>query len=187
MTLKTKQMDLTPQKLTATALQTISKAGILKLTPTEAFKHGTNVRKAMRVAPQETRLTLVTLIGGLCQFIDAKRTITTDTDLIFTVEAILEGYPALTLEELRLIVDGMKRGHYGKYYERLKLPEIEAAIQQYESTTKAEVLERIHTYKHVERGTDDPDKIKFEPQSMADLKRKRWFERFKPTTTGKGE
>ena len=69
------------------------------------------------------------MIAGLCRFVDAKRTITTDEDLIFTVESVIENYPALTLEEFRLIVDGMKRGQYGKYYERLKLPEIENAIQ----------------------------------------------------------
>lgn len=137
--------------------------------------------------PQETRLALVTLVGGLCRFIDAKRTITTDEDLIFTVETVLEKYPALTLEEFRLIVDGMKRGEYGKYYERLKLPEIEAAIQQYEGTTKADVLERKHVYKEVTRGAEDVSKITWQPETLADLKRRRWFERFKPTTTGQGE
>lgn len=178
---------MTPQKLTQNALQTISKAGVCSLTPHEAFTKGLNVRKALRIAPQETRAALVGLVGSLCRFIDAKRTITTDEDLIFTVEAILEGYPALTLEELRLIVDGMKRGQYGKFYERLKLPEIEAAIQQYEGTTKAEVLERIHVHKVVERGTDDVSKIKCEPQTIADVRRKQWFEKFKRTTTNSSE
>tara|TARA_R100000353_G_scaffold165731_1_gene126959 strand:- start:28 stop:462 length:435 start_codon:yes stop_codon:yes gene_type:complete len=141
------------------------------------------MRKSFRIAPQETRAALIALIAGLCKFVDAKRTITTDEDLIFTVETILEGYPALTLEELRLIVDGMKRGQYGKFYERLKLPEIEAAIQQYEGTTKAQVLERLHVHKTVERGASNPEKITFQPQTLADVRRKQWFEKFKPTTT----
>ncbi|MAP81910.1 MAG: hypothetical protein CL526_12585 [Aequorivita sp.] len=140
------------------------------------------MRKSFRIAPQETRAALIALIAGLCKFVDAKRTITTDEDLIFTVETILEGYPALTLEELRLIVDGMKRGQYGKFYERLKLPEIEAAIQQYEGTTKAQVLERLHVHKTVERGASNPEKITFQPQTLADVRRKQWFEKFKPTT-----
>ena len=55
-------------------------------------------------------MALVKLVAGLCRFVDAKRTITTDEDLIFCVESIIENYPALTLEEFRLIVDGMKRG-----------------------------------------------------------------------------
>lgn len=178
-------MDLTPQKLTQTALQTISQAGTVKYTPQEAFKNGLNVRKAMRIAPQETRLALVKLVAGLCSFIDAKRTITTDDDLIFTVETILDNYPALTLEEFRLIIDGMKRGHFGKYYERLKLPEIEDAIRHYEGHTRAPILERLNANPTITRGVDDVSKIKHEPQSMADLRRKAWFKKFLPTTTGK--
>lgn len=143
------------------------------------------MRRAIRLAPQETRLTLVGLIAGLCSFIDAKRTLTTDEEIIFTVEAIIENYPALTLEEFRLIVDGMKRGQYGKYYERLKLAEIEAAIQQYEGTTRAPLLEQIHVYKDITRGVEDVSKIKHVSETMADLKRRRWFEKFKPTNGGK--
>jgi len=116
------------------------------------------------------------MVGDLCKFIDAKRTLTTDEDLIFTVESILEGYPALKLEELRLIFEGMKKGNYGKFYERLKLAEIEEAIRKYEGTTKADVLEKIHQHKIITRGVDDVSKIKYEPQSMADLRRKKFKE-----------
>ena len=138
----------------------------------------------MRLAPQETRLTLVTMIAGLCRFVDAKRTITTDEDLIFTVESVIENYPALTLEEFRLIVDGMKRGQYGKYYERLKLPEIENAIQTYEGRTRAPLLEDIIEQAIIGRGVEDVKQIEYKPQSMQDVMRARWFKKFKPTTTG---
>jgi len=168
-----------------TAIQQVAQNGVFTLTPKEAFTQGLNVRKALKIDPVNTRLAILNLIGGLCRFVDAKRTITTDEDLIFTVEALIEGYPALTLQELRLIIDGMKRGQYGKYYERLKLPEIEAAIQQYEGTTKAQVLERIHVYKDVTRGVDDVSRIKHEPQTLADVRRKEWFKKFYPTNGGR--
>ena len=170
---------MTPQKLVQNALANISKKGVLKLTPKEAFSEGLNIRKALRIEPQQTRMALITMIADLCRFIDAKRTLTTDEDLIFTAEAICEGYPALTLEEFRIICDRMKRGQYGKYYERLKLAEIEEALQQYEGNDRAKVLEELHTYKDITRGVDDVSKIKYEPQSMAQLKAKRFNEIFK--------
>tara|TARA_R100001163_G_C5055794_1_gene192223 strand:+ start:529 stop:891 length:363 start_codon:yes stop_codon:yes gene_type:complete len=114
----------------------------------------------------------------LCQFVDAKRTLTTDEDIIYTVEAIIEGYPILTIEEFRLICDRMKRGMYGKFYERLKLAEIEEAIRDYEGNQRARVLEEMHTYKSIERGLKEGQKVNYKPQSMADLKRKRFKEIF---------
>lgn len=167
---------MTPAKLTQTSLATISQAGVCKLTPTEAFTNGVNIRTALREQPQQTRGALVNMIGDLCRFIDAKRTLTTDSDIAFTVETIIDKYPALKLEEFRLICDGLKRGEYGKFYERLKLAEIEEAIKQYEGSTKAEVLEKLHQHKEVMRGTQDGQKVSYEPQSMADVQRLRWNE-----------
>jgi hypothetical protein len=170
--------DLTEQKLVASALETISTKGIVKYTPKEAFKEGLNVRKALRIQPKQTKQILCALLMDLCQFVDAKRTLTTDDDIIYTVEAIIEGYPILTIEEFRLICDKMKRGHYGKFYERLKLAEIEEAIRHYEGNQRAKVLEDMHTYKSIERGLKEGEKVKYEPQSMADLKRKRFIEKY---------
>jgi len=169
---------LIEQKSIQTALANISTKGIVRFTPKEAFKDGLNIRKAIKVLPQQTRMALITILGDLCQFVDAKRTLTTDDDLIYTVEAIIENYPILTLEEFRLICDKMKRGQYGKFYERLKLAEIEEAIKHYEGNHRAKVLEDMHTYKPIERGLKQGQKIKYEPQSMADLKRKRFKEKF---------
>ena len=167
---------MTEQKLVANALETISTRGIVKYTPKEAFKEGLNVRKALRVQPQQTKQILCALVMDLCQFVDAKRTLTTDEDIIYTVEAIIEGYPILTIEEFRLICDSMKRGQYGKFYERLKLAEIEEAIRHYEGNQRAKVLEDMHTYKSIERGLAEGQKVNYQPQSMADLKRKRYKE-----------
>lgn len=164
------------QKLVANALETILTKGIAKYTPEVAFKKGLNVRKALRVQPQQTKRMLCAFVMDLCQFVDAKRTLTTDEDIIYTVEAIIEGYPILTIEEFRLICDRMKRGMYGKFYERLKLAEIEEAIRDYEGNQRAKVLEDMHTYKSIERGLKEGQKVNYNPQSMADLKRKRFKE-----------
>ena len=169
---------MTEQKLVENALQTISTKGIVKYTPKQAFKEGLNVRKALRIQPKQTKQILCALVMDLCQFVDAKRTLTTDEDIIYTVEAIIEGYPILTIEEFRLICDRMKRGQYGKFYERLKLAEIEEAIRHYEGNQRAKVLEDMHTYKSIERGLKEGEKVNYEFQSMADLKRKRFKEKF---------
>ena len=36
----------------------------------------------------------------------------------------------------------------------------------------------MHTYKSIERGLKEGEKVKYEPQSMSDLKRKRFKEIF---------
>lgn len=167
------------------AVRLIQQPGVLQLTPKQAFHGGLNIRRAYRINPAATRAAVLNLVGGVCRFVDAKRTLSTEEDLIFCTEVILTKYPALKIEELRLIFDGVKRGEYGKYYERFKLAEIEDAIQTYEGTTRAALLEEAHTYKSVSRGVEDVKQIKHEPQSMADLRRKQWFEKFYPTTTGK--
>ena len=172
------QTDLTELKSVANALQTISTKGIVKYTPKEAFKEGLNVRKALRVQPKQTKQILCALVMDLCQFVDAKRTLTTDDDIIYTVEAIIEGYPILTIEEFRLICDRMKRGQYGKFYERLKLAEIEEAIRHYEGNQRAKVLEDLQTYKSIDRGLKEGQKVNYQPQSMADLKRKKFIEQY---------
>ncbi len=169
---------MTEQKSVANALETISTKGIAKYTPEVAFKEGLNIRKSLRLQPVQTKQMLCAFVMDLCQFVDAKRTLTTDEDIIYTVEAIIEGYPILTIEEFRLICDRMKRGMYGKFYERLKLAEIEEAIRDYEGNQRAKVLEEMHTYKSIERGLKEGQKVKYEPQSMADLKRKRFKEIF---------
>ena len=169
---------MTEQKLVAKALETISTKGIVKYTPKEAFKEGLNVRKALRLQPKQTKQILCALVMDLCQFVDAKRTLTTDDDIIYAVEAIIKDFPILTIEEFRLICDRMKRGQHGKFYERLKLAEIAEAIKHYEGNQRAKVLEDMHTYKIIERGLKEGQKVNYKPQSMADLKRKRFKEIF---------
>lgn len=178
----TTQQVSTLKESTEQTLQIISKTALLKTTPEQAFVGGLNVRKALRICPEATRATLLAMIADLCRFVDAKRTLTTDGDLIFAVETILQDFPALTVQEFKLICDGIKQGRGAQLYERLKVAEIAEAIRQYEGGVRAEILERRNRAP-VERGTDNPENIIFVPQSMQELLRKRWFEKFKRTTT----
>lgn len=164
------------------ALQISSNTAPAKFTPEVAFQQGTNLRKALRYEPEQTRAALLAMVADLCKFVDAKRTLTTDGELIFCVEAILDDYPALTIEEFKLICDGIKKGTNAKLYERLKVAEITQAIRDHESNVRAPILERMNRGP-ITRGVDDVSRIKCEPQTMNDVLRKRWFEKFERTTT----
>jgi hypothetical protein len=91
------------------------------------------------------------------------------TDYALCAETIFDIFPTLKLEEFRLICDRMKTGYYGKYFERLKIQEFRECIIKHEEE-RAPILERINS--HITRGSDS-DRVAFQPQSMADLRRKR--------------
>jgi len=98
------------------------------------------------------------MVGTVCKYIDAKRTLNTAEDYAMVTEALIAKYPALTLEEYRLIFDRMKTGHYGDYYERLKAPEFMKAFHQHE-VERVEIIESLHR-EPITRGAEDPTRIK---------------------------
>lgn len=110
-----------------------------------AWTQGVNIRRANIMHPRELKTFLVIELGKLVKFIDAKKTIETDEDLIFTVESIIQDFPALKLEEIVLVFAEIKQGKWGKLYERLKTPEIMEIFRQYEGQ-RAELLERLNKY-----------------------------------------
>ena len=66
----------------AKALENISTKGIAKYTPEVAFKEGLNIRKSLRLQPVLTKKMLCAFVMDLCQFVDAKRKLKTDEDII---------------------------------------------------------------------------------------------------------
>ena len=60
------------------------------LTVAKAWDEGTNIRKAMRVDPKQIKMYLAIELKKLVDFVDAKKTLRNDEDLIFTIESILE-------------------------------------------------------------------------------------------------
>ena len=105
----------------------------------------------------------------MCDFLDMAKTLQTLTDYALCAETIFDLFPTLKLEEFRLICDRMKVGYYGNFFNRLKIQEFRECIIKHEEE-RAPILERINS--HITRGSDS-DRVAFEPQSMADLRRKR--------------
>lgn len=118
---------------------------MLALDHKTAFFHGTNVGTALRINPVETRATLVNMVGDLVKWVDAKKTLQNEAQIIYTVEAIINQLPALTLEEIRMAFDLMKMGKLGKIYERLKTAEIIECLMKVDAA-RAPLLEQRHTY-----------------------------------------
>lgn len=83
------------------------------------------------------------MILDVITFVEAKKTLDKAEDIAFTAEGIIDAFPTLKLEELKLCTNRMKLGYYGKYYERLKAAEFIEAIQKHE-VERAEYLEQKH-------------------------------------------
>lgn len=72
-----------------------------------------------------------------------KKTITTDEEMNFVCRTILEDFPALKVEEIKLCLDRIRKGEI-KLYERLKGAEIIEAFKEYEGSVRAPILEEIN-------------------------------------------
>ena len=81
-------------------------------------------------------------VSRLCKEISAKTTISNDEELIFCVRAIFDDHPTLKLEEIRACFDMVRKGKFGKLYERLKTPEILDFLRRYEGEVRTEIMER---------------------------------------------
>ena len=112
------------------------------ITPNEAWEHGTNLKRAVRLHPTEVRAWLYAEVAKLCKDIDANKTLGSDEELQFTCRAILDDFPAVKMEEIRAAFDMIRMGKFGKLYERLKTAEILDALRRYEGEVRVEILER---------------------------------------------
>lgn len=137
----------------------------LKLTPKLCWNEGVNIRYAMRKRPAQTMAFLVAALGNLVEFIDAKKTIKGNEQLMFTMESLIEEFPTMKVEEFILVFRMIATGKFGKMYERLKLPELYAACVDYESEHRAEIME---AQKHDDGFRYDPSKITYKPTRLSD-------------------
>ena len=153
---------------TENSLNAISAPGLFKYTPEEAWHEGTNIKTALRCYPEKTRTEIIDLIQKTIDFIDAKKTLQGFEDVALCAEMIFEVFPVLKLEEFRLVCDRMKQGHYGKFYERLKIQEFRECLIKHEEE-RAPILERQH--QQVLRGTDDPTNV---PEYDAEAAKLAW-------------
>lgn len=120
------------------------------LTPAEAWHNGTNILKAIRIHPEMCRGWIMAQVGKLCKDLDAKKTLSTDEELLFTCRAIIAEHPTLKLEEIAVCFDMIRMGKFGKLYERLKTAEILECLRQYEGDTRAEIMETKVKAMHID-------------------------------------
>jgi len=78
-----------------------------------------------------------------------KKTIATDDELEFVCRSIIEDFPTLKVEEIKIAFDRIRKGDV-QLFERLKGPELLQCIRTYEGEVRAPILERIH---HEHSGT----------------------------------
>lgn len=135
------------------------------LTPEVAWSEGTNLKSLSDSAEVKTWLFME--VGKLIKDIDAKKTISTDEEMLFTCRAILEECPTIKCEEIKLVFDYIRMGKFGKLYERLKTAEILDCIRHYEGNQRAEVMERQHHNQKVSYNADANRKL--EPLNLAAL------------------
>lgn len=114
----------------------------MPVSPSDAWHKGTNIRTAARHNGHMIRGWVMAEVGRLCKELSAKTTISTDEELIFCVRSIFEEHPTLKLEEIRACFDMVRKGKFGKLYERLKTPEILDFLRRYEGEVRTEILER---------------------------------------------
>lgn len=133
---------LTDLPLTASAISLLTGERV-SLTPQQAWVEGTNIKKALKHAPEQVRAYVVKEVAGLCKEMDMKKTISTNEELDFVCRTILEDFPTLKIEELRLAFDNIRKGKVD-LYERLKGPEILKALYDYEGDVRAPILEDLN-------------------------------------------
>lgn len=116
------------------------------LTPTDAWRHGTNIRTAMRLEPGVVSVWFAGRLAQTCQMVDASTTIRDDRELVAVVDALIEEFPAMKIDEWESIFRQIERGRF-KLYNRLKLPELMEAARQWE-LQRCDILEREHRPEH---------------------------------------
>lgn len=132
----------------------------LNLKPEKAWLEGTNVKAAIKENPAMVRGWLMAEVGRLIKELDTNKTIASDEELIFCCNAIVEEHPTIKLEEIRACFNMIRRGKFGKLFERLKTPEILECLCKYEGEVRAEIIERLHrerkseNFKPIERNKD---------------------------------
>jgi len=89
------------------------------------------------VSPAHTEGTLLLLLKETLTYLDYSRSITVDRDVLDAVHHLMNEFPAMKLEEWRIIMYRLKTGEYRPGYERLKLPELVDIFRQYEGERAA--------------------------------------------------
>lgn len=100
-----------------------NKLQVTNVKDSEIAFHGTPITALTKDYPQQTKLWIVSEIGKTCKFIEANKTLKTEEELFFTCDELLNYCKSWKAEEFLIFFDSIKRGDFGKIYERLKTAE----------------------------------------------------------------
>lgn len=90
-----------------------------------------------------THICLTALLKDAIDYLDYNKTFRNEDDYFEAVSYLINEFPAMKLEEWKIICLNLKAGKYGKMYERLKLPELVEIFQTFEGQ-RADMMKKIH-------------------------------------------
>ena len=148
------------------SIQTISTRS--NLTLADAWHSGTNVQTAFKHEPKQVHVALTALLKDAVDYLEMNKSFRHEGDYIEAVTYLIEQFPAMKLEEWKVITTRLKAGYYGKMYERLKLPELVEIFQQHEGE-RAEMMEQ-----KIEQKKNEEANKEWKPQTQE--QKKMWKE-----------
>ncbi len=80
------------------------------LNPERAWREGTNVLLAYREAPARTEAALLLMLKDCLTYLDYNKTITGDQGLLDANHHLMQEFPAMKVEEWRIINHRLKTG-----------------------------------------------------------------------------
>jgi len=94
---------------------------------------------------------LMAEVGKVCRDVDANKTLQTDEEIQFCCRSIFEDHPTIKVEEIRIAFNMIRKGKFGKLYERFKTAEILDALRRYEGEIRSPILEDLAHNRGVEQ------------------------------------
>lgn len=149
------------QKMAWSVSLTDNKLEVANVKDAELAFQGTPITLLTKEAPKLTKLWLVSEIGKTCKFIEANKTLKTEEELFFTCGELLNYCKSWRAEEFLIFFDSIKRGDFGKIYERLKTSEFLDFAKQYE-LKRCDIFDKLRmqqSYTH----TIKPKEVVYKP------------------------
>ena len=128
----------------------------------EVAFHGTPITQLTKHHPQETKLWLAAEIGKVCKFIEANKTLKDQEELFFTCNELLNYCKSWKAEEFLTFFDAIKRGDFGKIYERLKTAEFLDFAKKYEEK-RCDIFDKLRLQENHQE-TKKPFKVVYKPE-----------------------
>ena len=143
---------------------TDNKLEVINVKDAEVAFQGTPITLLTKEAPRLTKLWLVAEIGKVCKFIEANKTLKTEEELFFTCEELLNYCKSWKAEEFLIFFDSIKRGDFGKIYERLKTSEFLDFARKYEEK-RCDIFDKLRL-QETHQQTTKPKEVVYLPQKQ---------------------